>query len=100
MKPISSYHNYLYESREFADVTLVSDDYHPVETHKTLLAHSSTIFRSLLYLSTDQKPIIYLKGVSHKELLALIKYIYLVSNFVGDNCKVSGLIMRFSGLLD
>ena len=77
MKPISSYHNYLYESREFADVTLVSDDYHPVETHKTLLAHSSTIFRSLLYLSTDQKPIIYLKGVSHKELLALVKYIYL-----------------------
>ena len=73
----SSYHYHLYESKEFSDVTLVSDDYQSIDAHKTLLAHSSSIFRTLLHISTDQKPIIYLKGVSYNELLALVKLIYL-----------------------
>jgi len=73
----ATFQYHLYESREFADVTLVSDDYFSIDVHKTILAHSSSIFRSLLLLSTDHKPLIFLKGVYGKDLSSLVKLIYL-----------------------
>ena len=73
----TSFQHYLYESREFADVTLVSDDYFSIDVHKTIFAYSSSFFNTLLHISTDQKPIIYLKGVHREELSAMVKLIYL-----------------------
>merc|ERR1719300_534431 len=73
----TSFQRHLYESREFADVTLVSDDYFSIDVHKTILAYSSHIFQTLLHISTDQKPMIYLKGVHREELSAMVKSIYL-----------------------
>ena len=73
----SSLQHHLYESREFADVTLVSDDYFSLDVHKTILSYSSRIFQTLLHISTDQKPLIYLKGVHKEELSVLVKLIYL-----------------------
>ena len=73
----TSFQHHLYESREFADVTLVSDDYFSIDVHKTILAYSSRIFQTLLHISTDQKLMIYLKGVHREELSAMVKSIYL-----------------------
>merc|ERR1712098_995319 len=36
-------------------------------------------------MSIDQKPIIYLKGVSHKELFTLVKLIYLGEALMEDS---------------
>ena len=73
----ASFQHHLYESREFADVTLVSEDYFSVDVHKTILAYSSSFFKTLLHIGTDQKPLIYLKGVHREELSVMVKLIYL-----------------------
>ena len=86
----TSFQHHLYESREFADVTLVSEDYFSTDVHKTILAHSSTIFRRLLHISSDQKPLIYLKGIHRKELLTLVKLIYLGKAFL-ENDEINAL---------
>ena len=86
---VSTLHYQLYETKEFADVTLISDDYQTIEAHKTMLGHSSIIFRTLLHLSSDQKPIIFLKGVEYKELLALVKLIYLGKASLAENELIS-----------
>ena len=42
-----------------------------------MLASSSDWFKSLLQLTQDSSPFIFLKGVSKKELEVLLEYIYL-----------------------
>ena len=47
----------LYHTKQFADVTLVSDDLVTFPAHKIVLSTSSKIFKSLLAISTnDQHP--------------------------------------------
>ena len=67
----------LYYQKLFADVTLVCDDFEKIVAHKTVLASSSDWFKSLLQLTQDSSPFIFLKGVSKKELEVLLEYIYL-----------------------
>ena len=61
---------------ELFDVTLACED-ETVEAHKVVLSASSPFFRKVLSKTKQDHPFIYLKGVLHQDLLALLDYIYI-----------------------
>ena len=66
----------LFETQEFSDVALVSDDQHEYKVHKFVLSASSTVFKKILTrnpLNTS----IYLKGINHEDLEPILQFIYL-----------------------
>jgi len=67
----------LYQKKEHADVTLVSDDNHQFEAHAFLLGNSSTVFKSILEKNYSQKTHVYLRGIHRKELQSILQLIYL-----------------------
>ena len=73
-------HIELYHTKQFADVTLVSDDMVKYPAHKTILAASSKVFKSLLSIATSEQqhyPFLYLKDINHKDLEDILQYVYL-----------------------
>ena len=91
----------LKEDKELLDVTLACED-ETVEAHKVVLSACSPFFRNVFKKATHVNPFIYLKGVSHKDLVALLDYIYTgqtkvlaedVDRFiqVGKDLQVKGL---------
>ena len=70
---------------DFADVTLVSDDLQRVEVHKVILGASSSKFKTILQQTRKQEPLIYLSGVSYKEMRSLIDFMYLGQTEVGQD---------------
>ena len=68
----------LFEEKLFSDVILVSDDLIPIEAHKSVLSSASPIFKKLLLMNDGTgKPIIFLKSLKHKQLMSLVKFIYI-----------------------
>jgi len=66
----------LREEIEFADVTLVCEDYSQVEAHKVILASSSPFFKNLLRKNKHPHPLIYMKGLKSHDLVAVIDFLY------------------------
>jgi len=66
----------LREDSEFADVTLACEDGHQVEAHKIILASSSPFFLNLLKRNKHPHPLIYMRGVNSKDLVAMIDFLY------------------------
>ena len=62
-------------SGEFLDVTLACDD-ETVEAHKVVISACSPFFRHILSKAKQAHPFIYLKGILHQDLLALLDYMY------------------------
>lgn len=69
---------------DFADVTLVSDDLQKVEVHKVILGASSSKFKTMLQQTGKREPLIYLSGVSYKEMRSLIDFMYLGQTEIGQ----------------
>ena len=68
----------LYFTKQFSDVTLVSDDLAEFLAHKTILSTASPLMKSLLGMSSQQQSsFLYLKGVTQENLEAILQYIYL-----------------------
>ena len=68
----------LYFTKQFSDVTLVSDDLVEFLAHKTILSTASPLMKSLLGMSSQQQSsFLYLKGVTQENLEAILQYIYL-----------------------
>lgn len=67
----------LYVSKQFADVTLVSDDMIQTMAHRTVLSGASDVFKKLLLMNTGAQPLLYLKGVRNQELESILEFIYL-----------------------
>lgn len=68
----------LFESKQFSDVTLVTDDQTQFEAHRIILAGASNIFNKLLSsVSGDRSSLIFLNGVKSIELKDILQYIYL-----------------------
>ena len=67
----------LFIGKKYADVTLVSDDLVKFPAHKTVLGSASPVFASLLELTTEQCPVMFLKGVSQIQLEAMLKFVYI-----------------------
>jgi len=72
---ISAFGN-LREDREFADVTLFCEDGQQVDAHKVILASSSPFFQNLLRRNKHPHPLIYMRGMTSKNLLAMIDFLY------------------------
>ena len=61
---------------DFSDVTLVCEEDQQIEAHKIILTASSPIFRSLLKKNKHSHPMIYMKGLKTKDLVAILDFIY------------------------
>ena len=73
---IGSSYNDLRNNPDFSDVTLVCEEDQQVEAHRIILASSSTFFNNVLKRNTHSHPMIYMKGLKAKDLMAILDFIY------------------------
>merc|ERR1712204_34994 len=66
----------LREDSEFSDVTLACEDGQQVEAHKAILAFSSPFFFTLLRKNKHPHPLIYMRGLKSKDLMAILDFLY------------------------
>jgi len=92
----------LRNSREFADVTLVCEDGQQMEAHKVILASSSPFFQKMLERLKHPHPLIYMRGLTPEDLVAMLDFLYYgeanvhqekVENFllIADDLQIKGL---------
>ena len=88
---------------EFTDVTLACSDQKQVRGHKAILGASSSFFRTVFKQNPAANLVLYLKGVSTKDLGSIMEFIYLGQTSVNksdlttfleaaEELKVEGLI--------
>ena len=70
-----SYRN-LRTDTHFCDVTLACDDDEQIEAHRVILAACSQLFSNILKRNPQPHPIIYMKGLKAKDLVAIVDFIY------------------------
>ena len=68
---------YLYRNNIYTDVTLVSDDQILSHAHKFVLSAFSQVFSKLIVNNPHSYPIIYLRGLHHRDLQTILVFIYL-----------------------
>ena len=73
---LSSY-NELRKDSDFSDVTLVCEEDSQVEAHRIILSACSPFFKSVLKRNKHSHPMIYMKGLKAKDLMAIVDFIYL-----------------------
>ena len=61
---------------EFSDVTLVCEEDHRIEAHRVILTACSPFFRNILKKSKHSHPLIYMRGIKAKDLVAIVDFIY------------------------
>lgn len=61
---------------DFSDVTLACADGHQVEAHKVILASTSPFFQDLLKRNSHPHPLIFMRGVSSEEMVAVVDFLY------------------------
>ena len=66
----------LRDNGDFLDVTLVCDDEIQIKAHKNILSASSNFFRNVLRKNPHQHPLIYMNGLEHAVLVALVEFMY------------------------
>ena len=92
----------LRNTQEFADVTLVCEDGQQMEAHRVVLASSSPFFRKMLERLNHPHPLIYMRGLTHEDLMAMLDFIYYgeatvteekAENFllIADDLQIKGL---------
>jgi len=67
----------LLNDHNFTDVTLVSADSKQVKAHKAVLSSSSNFFKQILLKNPHQHPLLFLNGIQHSDLVAIVKFIYV-----------------------
>ena len=67
----------LFRGRKYADVTLMSDELVQNPVHKHVMAASSSFLESLLDISQEHSPLLFIKGVPQAVLESIIKFVYL-----------------------
>ena len=64
-------------SHEFSDVTLACEDECLVKAHRIILASGSLFFQKLLSrLGGHPQPLLYLRGVTGRELESVLDFLY------------------------
>ena len=66
----------LWRSQDFTDITLASSDGFKLEAHKSVLSSSSSLFKDLLVGSQQSSVLIYMRGVTLRELELLLEFTY------------------------
>ena len=69
--------------KHFADVTFATEGFKYIRAHKVIICAFSSVFKEILMNNSHELPCIYLKGVKHDHLQAIINYIYLGETKVG-----------------
>ena len=102
-KNLGTAFNDLREEKELFNVSLISEDGSQVEAHKVVLSACSPFFRNILLRNTrHHHPLLFLKGVRHRDLVSLLDFMYRgqvniaqedLSTFlsVAEELKVKGL---------
>ena len=62
--------------RDFTDVTLACEDGQQLELHKVVLASTSPFFMELLKKNKHPHPLIYMKGLKSRDLVAMVDFLY------------------------
>ena len=66
----------LFESNFLTDVTLVCDDNKKLNAHKIILCASSYVFKTIISELHENCSVIYLRGIKHQEMEAILKFMY------------------------
>merc|ERR1712126_689528 len=77
---IDHVHNNIYDmmnTKDLTDVTLISDDKKLSNAHKLVLKACSSLFTNILGDLPQSNSMIYLRGIQHQEIQAIIDYMYL-----------------------
>ena len=88
---------------EFTDVTLALNDEKQVKGHKAILGASSSFFRKIFQQNAVANLVLYLKGISTKDMNSIMEFIYLgqtsvnkadLNTFleVAEELKIEGLM--------
>ena len=88
----------IWRSQDFTDVTLVSSDGLKLEAHKTVLSSSSSFFRDVLIENLHPNVLIYMRGVTHKEMELLLEFTYTGECQVAAKCICADWKLHLSKL--
>ena len=99
------------QTNTLTDVTLVSDDKIRMEAHKIILCAGSSIFQDFFVNNNHGHPMLYLRGIKHKDLKSILEFLYSgktripqieVSAFlsIATELKVYGLENEVEGIVD
>ena len=65
-------------SKDFADVTLVTEDKKHLRAHRNILSACSSVFKNILEIDPhNNNPLIYLKGIEYLDMESILNFIYL-----------------------
>ena len=76
----------LRDDNDFTDVTLACEDGQQVEAHRVILASSSPFFENLLKRKQHLHPLIYMRGMSFEDLLAIVDFLYTGEATIRQSC--------------
>jgi len=74
-KDISSAFRHIREDKDFFDITIACED-DQIEAHKVILSACSPFFKKVLRRNKHQHPLLYLKGVSYRDMEAVLNFMY------------------------
>ena len=75
----------IYRNDKFFDVTLVSEDLREVKAHRIVISSCSSALRRILYKLDYPNPVLYLRGIKHHHLEAVLEFLYLGSVTVSQS---------------
>ena len=67
----------IYQEKEYADVTLVSNDQVQFKAHKIVLSTCSPVFKEIIDNNPSEHPLIYLRGIQSNEIESILQFMYL-----------------------
>lgn len=90
------------DDEDLLDVTLVCPDGHMLRAHKLMLSACSPMFKAMLQRNSHPQPVIFLHGVQHTDISAILNFMYHgevnvtegnISTFlaIAEDLKVRGL---------
>ena len=72
---VSCYHDLRVEP-DFSDVTLVCEEDQQIEAHRIILTACSPFFNTVLKRNLSSHPMIYMRGIRTKDMVAVVDFIY------------------------
>ena len=66
----------LREDLDFSDVTLVFEEDKQIDAHRVILSAYSPFFSSVLKRNNHSHPMIYMRGLKFKDMVAIVDFMY------------------------
>jgi len=75
----------LVDEEDFMDVTLACDDDKQIKAHKVILSACSPFFKRILSKNPHPNPLLFISGVTYRDLKAILNFMYLGETNVEQN---------------